>query len=152
MAAGAGRRWPGRAGLQARGGAKCKLSAAQLRELAALLDAGPAVHGWDEDQCWTLARITEVVYRRFRVGYPLAGMDLLLHGSGGARRSPPCGTRRSSLLIWKRCAVLRGVLILASDGPARGPWRKAALLASLRDGFASLAPVSATTDFGACEE
>src|SRR5512135_1453349 len=53
----------GRAALASKGagGAKCKLGAAQLRELETLLDAGPAVHGWDEDQCWTLARITEMV-------------------------------------------------------------------------------------------
>ena len=80
----------GRAALASRGagGAKCKLSPAQLRELAALLDAGPAVHGWDEDQCWTLARITEVVYRRFGVGYTLAGMDLLLHRIGWSVQFP----------------------------------------------------------------
>ncbi len=88
MAAGAGRRWPGHAGLQGRGRAKRKLSPAQLRELAALLDAGSAVHGWDEDQCWTLARITEVVYRRFGVGYTLAGMDLLLHRIGWSVQVP----------------------------------------------------------------
>ena len=47
----------GRAALASKGagGAKCKLTAAQLRELESLLDAGPAVQGWDEDQCWTLA-------------------------------------------------------------------------------------------------
>ena len=79
MAAGAGRR--GRAALASKGagGAKCKLTPAQLRELAMLLDAGPAVQGWDEDQCWTLARITEVAWRRFGVEYTLAGRDLLLH-------------------------------------------------------------------------
>ena len=70
------------------GGAKCKLSAAQLRELATLLDAGPAVQGWDEDQCWTLARITEVVRRRFGVDYTLAGMDLLLHRIGWSVQVP----------------------------------------------------------------
>src|SRR5215468_11314271 len=44
----------GRAALASRGagGAKCKLTAAQLRELETVLDAGPAVSGWDEDQCW----------------------------------------------------------------------------------------------------
>src|ERR1700716_334241 len=53
----------GRAALASKGagGAKCKLAPAQLRELATLLDAGPAARGWDEDQCWTLARIAEVV-------------------------------------------------------------------------------------------
>jgi putative transposase len=65
----------GRAALASKGagGAKCKLAPAQLRELATLLDAGPAAWGWDEDQCWTLARIAEVVRRRFGVEYTLAG-------------------------------------------------------------------------------
>jgi transposase len=70
------------------GGAKCKLSAAQLRELQTLLDADPAAWGWDEDQCWTLARIAEVVRRRFGVGYTLAGMDLLLHRIGWSVQVP----------------------------------------------------------------
>jgi transposase len=80
----------GRAALTSRGagGAKCKLSPAQLRELETLLDAGPAVQGWDEDQCWTLARITEVVRRRFGVDYTLAGMDLLLHRIGWSVQVP----------------------------------------------------------------
>jgi len=74
----------GRAALASRGagGARCKLSPAQLAELEAVLDAGPAASGWDEDQCWTLARIAEVVRRRFRAEYTLAGMDLLLHRIG----------------------------------------------------------------------
>ena len=70
------------------GGAKCKLTAPQLRELETVLDAGPAVHGWDEDQCWTLARITEVVRARFGVDYTLAGMDLLLHRIGWSVQVP----------------------------------------------------------------
>src|SRR5215475_15466165 len=50
----------GRAALASKGpgGARCKLSPAQLRELQTVLDAGPAAWGWVEDQCWTLARIT----------------------------------------------------------------------------------------------
>src|SRR5260221_3168202 len=80
----------GRAALASKGagGAKCKLTAGQLRELETLLDAGPAVHGWDEDQCWTLARITEVVRARFGVDYTLAGMDLLLHRIGWSVQVP----------------------------------------------------------------
>jgi transposase len=64
----------GRAALASKGagGARCRLSPAQLRELETLLDAGPAVQGWDEDQCWTLARITEVVRRRFGMDYTRA--------------------------------------------------------------------------------
>jgi transposase len=50
----------GRAALASRGagGARCRLSLAQLRELEAVLEAGPAASGWTEDQRWTLARIT----------------------------------------------------------------------------------------------
>jgi transposase len=58
------------------------LTPPQVRELEAVLDAGPAVSGWDEDQCWTLARIAGLVWRRFGVEYTLAGLDLLLHRLG----------------------------------------------------------------------
>jgi transposase len=80
----------GRAALASKGagGARCKLTAPQLRDLATLLDAGPAAWGWDEDQCWTLARITEVVCHRFAVDYTLAGMDLLLHRIGWSVQVP----------------------------------------------------------------
>jgi len=70
------------------GGARCKLTDAQLRELQTVLDAGPAAWGWDEDQCWTLARIAEIVRRRFGVGYTLAGLDLLLHRIGWSVQVP----------------------------------------------------------------
>jgi transposase len=79
----------GRAALASKGagGAKCKLSAAQLRELEVLLDAGPAVWGW-ADQCWTLARVAELVRRRFQVDYTLAGLELLLHRIGWSLQVP----------------------------------------------------------------
>ena len=69
------------------GGAKCKLAPAEVRELEAVLEAGPAVWGW-EDQCWTLARIAEMVWRRFKVDYTLAGQDLLLHRLGWSVQVP----------------------------------------------------------------
>jgi len=69
------------------GGARCKLTPAQLRELEAVLDAGPAASGY-ADQCWTLARIAELVRQRFRVGCTLAGMDLLLHRIGWSVQVP----------------------------------------------------------------
>ena len=80
----------GRSALASRGagGAKCKLIPAQLRELEAVLDAGPAASGWDEDQCWTLARIAEVIRGRFKVDYTLAGADLLLHRIGWSVQVP----------------------------------------------------------------
>ena len=75
------------------GGARCKLGTAQVRELDAVLDAGPASWCW-EDQCWTLARIAELVRRRFGVEYTLAGLDLLLHRMGWSVQVPgPAGGR-----------------------------------------------------------
>ena len=70
------------------GGACCKLTPAQLRELETVLDAGPAAWGWDEDQCWTLARVAELVRRRFGAGYTLAGLDLLQHRIGWSVQVP----------------------------------------------------------------
>ena len=55
--------------------------ALRLRELETVLKAGPAAWGW-QDQCWTLARIAELVYERFKMDYTLAGLDLLLHQLG----------------------------------------------------------------------
>ena len=85
--AGPGRRRPGSAGLQGAGGAKCKLTPAEVRELEAVLDAGPAAAGY-ADQCWTLARIADQVWRRFGVEYALAGLDVLLHRLGWTVQVP----------------------------------------------------------------
>src|SRR4051812_39056366 len=69
------------------GGARCRLSPAQLDELQVLLDGGPA--GWGRtDQCWTLPRIAKVVRERFGVDYTLPGMDLLLHWLGWSGQVP----------------------------------------------------------------
>jgi hypothetical protein len=53
-----------------------------------VLDGGPAISGWDEDQCWTLARIAAVIRARFKVDYTLAGVDLLLHRIGWSVQVP----------------------------------------------------------------
>ena len=96
----------GRAALLSKGpgGGPCKLTTAQVRELEAVLEAGPAMWGWDEDQCWTLARIAEVVRLRFKVSYTLAGLDLLLHRIGWSVQVPARqATERNEELItaWK---------------------------------------------------
>jgi transposase len=74
------------------GGARCRLSPVQLRELETVLEAGPGALGWNEDQRWTLARITEVIRSRFTMDYTLAGVDLLLHRIGWSGSLP--GGRR----------------------------------------------------------
>ena len=69
------------------GGARCKLTPAQVAELEEILDAGPAACGY-ADQCWTLARVGEQAWQRFGVEYTLAGMDVLLHRIGWTVQVP----------------------------------------------------------------
>ena len=57
------------------GGAKCKLSPAQLAELGAVLEAGPAACDY-EDQRWTLARVAGEAWQRFGAEYTLAVLAL----------------------------------------------------------------------------
>ena len=78
----------GREALASKGaGAKCKLTAAQLGELEAVLEAGPAACGY-EDQCWTLARVADLVWQRFGVEYTLGGVHVLLHRTGWSVQVP----------------------------------------------------------------
>ena len=120
----------GRAALASKGagGAKCKLTAPQLRELETVLDAGPAVWGWDEDQCWTLARIAEIVRSRFGVDYTLAGLDLLLHRIGWSVQVP---ARRAAERDEARIAAWREETwpVLTDGG---GPGRLADLRGRIR--------------------
>jgi transposase len=80
----------GRAALASKGpgGARGKLSPAQVRELEAVLEAGPTAWGWEEGQCWTLARIAEVIRGRFKVDYTVAGLGLLLNRIGWCVQVP----------------------------------------------------------------
>jgi transposase len=92
----------GRAALASKGagGARCKLAPAQLHEL----EAGPAAQGW-EDQCWTLARVTEVIWRRFGAEYTLAGADVLLHRIGWSVQFPArqaAERDEAAIAIWRQ--------------------------------------------------
>ncbi|MEV6985809.1 winged helix-turn-helix domain-containing protein [Sphaerisporangium sp. NPDC051017] len=44
-------------------------------------------HGW-ADQCWTLARIAEVIWSLFRVSCTVAGVCYLLHRLGWSWQPP----------------------------------------------------------------
>jgi Winged helix-turn helix len=71
--------------------ARCRLDEQQLAELDAALEAGPLAAGW-EDQRWTLARVRDLVARRFRVACTIPGIWYLLRRRGwscqlGARRA-----------------------------------------------------------------
>jgi transposase len=70
------------------GGASCRLSPAQQTRLATELDHGPAAHGWDEDQRWTLARVARLIGRLFHVSYTLRGTSYLLHRMGWSPQKP----------------------------------------------------------------
>jgi transposase len=82
----------GAPGLASRGqAARCRLDDGQLAELDRVLDAGPAVSGW-EDQRWTLARVRDLIAARFTVRYTIPGVWYLLRRRGwscqmGARRA-----------------------------------------------------------------
>ena len=86
------RRWRagGRAALASRGpgGDRCRLSPGQLGKLQSALELGPAVWGWDEDQRWTLARVTTLIGRLFHVRYTLRGTSYLLHRMGFSPQVP----------------------------------------------------------------
>jgi transposase len=77
------RRWRagGEAALASKGpgGAVCRLNQAQLARLRTALEGGPAAWGWDQDQRWTLARVTTLIARLFHARYTLRGTSYLLH-------------------------------------------------------------------------
>jgi transposase len=70
------------------GGSACRLDEAQIAELRAALEAGPAAHGWDQDQRWTLARAAALAARLFGISYTLRGMSFLLHRIGYSPQVP----------------------------------------------------------------
>jgi len=69
-------------------GTPCRLDEARLARLEAELDAGPAAHGWVEDQRWTLPRITVLIARLFHVRYTERGVSYLLHRLGWSPQVP----------------------------------------------------------------
>ncbi|MEV8442219.1 winged helix-turn-helix domain-containing protein [Actinosynnema sp. NPDC051121] len=66
---------------------RCRRSR-QLVRLQEEVDAGPAVHGWAEDQRWPLPRITTLVGRLFHVRYTQRGVSYLLHRLGWSPQAP----------------------------------------------------------------
>ena len=90
----------GRAALASKGagGARCRLTPAQLGELEAVLDAGPAAWGW-EDQCWTLAGSASWCGGSAGWSTPWRGWTCCCTGSGGACRCRPGG--RPSGMSWR---------------------------------------------------
>ncbi|MDW5326761.1 winged helix-turn-helix domain-containing protein [Plantactinospora sp. KLBMP9567] len=69
-------------------GSRCRLDDSRLRRLADALDAGPAVHGFGEDQRWTLARVSDLIARMFHTRYTLRGTANVLHRLGFSVQVP----------------------------------------------------------------
>ena len=57
-------------------------------ELVALLEQGPAAHGWVEDQRWTLARVATVIGRRWHVSLSVSQTWRLLRQMGWTAQVP----------------------------------------------------------------
>jgi transposase len=70
------------------GGAACRLNDSQVTRLRAALDGGSAAWGWDQDQRWTLARVTTLIARLFHVRYTVRGTSYLLRRLGYAPQVP----------------------------------------------------------------
>ena len=69
-------------------GSPCRLNRRQLERLAAALEAGPALYGWDQDQRWTGARVATLIGRLFHVRYTVRGATYLLHRLGFSAQVP----------------------------------------------------------------
>ncbi|MEU1177345.1 winged helix-turn-helix domain-containing protein [Streptomyces sp. NPDC005820] len=70
------------------GGFRCRLDDVQAERLQADLKAGPAAHGWTEDQRWTLARAAELTHHLFGYRYTPRGVSYLLHRLGWSPQVP----------------------------------------------------------------
>ena len=86
------RRWRagGTAALASKGpgGSSCRLDGTRLDRLAQALEQGPAAHGFDEDQRWTLARVADLIARMFHTRYTLRGTANVLHRLGFSVQVP----------------------------------------------------------------
>ena len=65
----------------------CRLSTSQQAQLRRLLQAGPRSCGFGSD-LWTLARVAELVKRRFGVSYNPSHLGRLLHALGLSCQKP----------------------------------------------------------------
>jgi transposase len=65
-----------------------RLSPEQWHRLERELGRGPAAHGWDEGQGWTLVRIKTLIGRMFHIGYTVQGVWKLLRRHGWSAQVP----------------------------------------------------------------
>jgi len=81
-----------------------KLNAARRRQLLDLLRRGPGHHGFGTE-LWTLARVAEVIRRRWRVSYHPSQVWRILVGLGWSCQKPQCRARErdeEAVARWRR--------------------------------------------------
>jgi len=117
------RRWRacGEAALASKGpgGSACRLNAGQLGRLRAVLDEGPAAWGWDQDQRWTLARVTTLIARLSHVRYTLRGTSYLLHRLGYSPQVPvhrAAERNEKAIAVWKTTTWVKASRLAAATG------------------------------------
>ncbi|MER5503683.1 MULTISPECIES: winged helix-turn-helix domain-containing protein [unclassified Streptomyces] len=96
----------GREALRSRGpcGYGCRLGPHLQTKLAMWLDAGPAAHGWADDQVWTAARVRTLIGRKFHLSYSVSGVTRLLHRMGYSVQMParPAAERdEDAITAWR---------------------------------------------------
>jgi putative transposase len=86
-------------------GSRCRLDGSRLRRLGEALDEGPAVHGFGEDQRWTLARVSDLIARMFHTRYTLRGTANVLHRLGFSVQVPKhraVERDEQAIAVWRR--------------------------------------------------
>ena len=81
-----------------------KLSAAEQTALVGLLLQGPRAHGYPTE-LWTLARVAQVIERKFGVRYHTSGVWLLLRRLGWSCQKPERRARErdeAAIRRWRR--------------------------------------------------
>lgn len=83
-----------------------RLDEPRQARLAQALEQGPAAHGFDKDQRWTLARVADLIARLFHVRYSLRGVSYLLHRMGFSPQVPAHRAierdEDATIITWRR--------------------------------------------------
>jgi hypothetical protein len=94
----------------------------RLARLAQALEEGPAAHGFDEDQRWTLTRVSDLIARMFHIRHTCVGCRICCtawgspHPSGGrTRRGRDRDVAAGDVGGGKTVAAERGAQICSED-------------------------------------
>ncbi|WP_240111710.1 helix-turn-helix domain-containing protein [Streptomyces sp. MUM 203J] len=72
-----------------------RLRDGQVEWLQLELEAGPAAHGWTEDQRWSLVRVAELIHRLFGYRYTPHGVSVSAAQAGLVTAGPHASGRRA---------------------------------------------------------